>query len=107
MDLRATLVNAFLRCHARTGACGLASRGEVAARISVFVRTGIQRPAAKLAMAGEPHSRELLNIFYDLVEHRNDQRPSAEMTVQGKHKHAHRLVLIEIIEGPGVDVEEI
>src|SRR5262252_7221161 len=87
-------------------ACTASLRKE-AGCIGVLVGTGVERPAAELAVPCEPDTGELPNVSDDLIEHRDDHWPAAEMTMQGEHQHAHRLVLVEIVEGPCIDVDEI
>src|SRR5438093_666613 len=55
---------------------------EEPALIAMLGRFRLQGPAAQLVVAGEPDVRILLEIANDLLEHRGDHRPSAEMTMQ-------------------------
>jgi hypothetical protein len=63
----------------------------------------LERPACDLAVGREPDVGKLRKVLEDLVEHRTDQRPAAEMAIQGEAQLGRRLAQIEVVEGLLVD----
>jgi hypothetical protein len=47
------------------------------------------------------------DVLQDLLQHRGDQRPAAELAVHDERDEPHRFVRVEVVEGALVDVVEV
>src|SRR5262249_60722792 len=69
-----------------------------AALVGVLIDGGGERPLGKLLMPREPDIGRAGEARQQLVEHRADQRPPAELAMDHHHDEPHRLVRQQIVE---------